>query len=165
QRRVASPVVNDARADFDSLGCRGVGCHRDNGVAHESRFCLPHCFEASRLRVTYVVDRFAKRMFVLEVEGNSAVRHIPTGPFSEIDCRIIQLVTDLSRTGVNMLPIRGVYEIAVRVKDLTKAEPFYREVLGLEVGVRDEERNWLFLRAGGDAGMVVLQEDNGEWPL
>jgi lactoylglutathione lyase len=64
-----------------------------------------------------------------------------------------------------MLPIRGVYEVAVRVKDLSKAEPFYREVLGLEVGIRDEKRNWLFLRAGGDAGMVVLQEDKGEWPL
>src|SRR5882724_4942612 len=64
-----------------------------------------------------------------------------------------------------MLPIRGVYEVAIRVKDLTNAEPFYREVLDLEVGIRDEKRNWLFLRAGGDAGMIVLQEDKGEWPL
>ena len=64
-----------------------------------------------------------------------------------------------------MLPIRGVYEVAIRVKDLAKAEPFYREVLDLEVGIRDEKRNWLFLKAGGDAGMVVLQEDKGEWPL
>jgi lactoylglutathione lyase len=64
-----------------------------------------------------------------------------------------------------MLPIRGVYEVAIRVKELAKAEPFYREVLGLEVGIRDEKRNWLFLRAGGDNGMVVLQEDKGEWPL
>lgn len=64
-----------------------------------------------------------------------------------------------------MLPIRGVYEVAIRVKDLARAEPFYREVLDLEVGIRDEKRNWLFLRAGGDAGMVVLQEDKGEWPL
>lgn len=63
-----------------------------------------------------------------------------------------------------MLPIRGVYEVAVRVKDLARAETFYREVLGLEVGIRDESRNWLFLRAGGEAGMVVLQEDKGEWP-
>ena len=62
-------------------------------------------------------------------------------------------------------PIRGLYEIAIRVKDLARAEPFYREVLGLEVGIRDEKRKWLFLRAGGDAGMVVLQEDKGEWPL
>lgn len=64
-----------------------------------------------------------------------------------------------------MLPIRGVYEVAIRVKDLARAEPFYREVLGLEVGIRDDKRNWLFLRAGGDAGMVVLQEDKTDWPL
>jgi lactoylglutathione lyase len=63
-----------------------------------------------------------------------------------------------------MLPISGVYEVAVRVQDLKRAEPFYREVLGLEVGIRDERRNWLFLRAGGDAGMIVLQEDRGQWP-
>lgn len=63
-----------------------------------------------------------------------------------------------------MLPIRGLYEIAIRVKDLERAESFYREVLGLEVGLRDERRRWLFLRAGGGAGMVVLQENKGDWP-
>jgi catechol-2,3-dioxygenase len=66
---------------------------------------------------------------------------------------------------VIMLPIRGVYEVAIRVKDLARAEAFYREVLDLQIGLRDERRNWLFLRAGGDAGMIVLQEDKGEWPL
>ncbi len=63
-----------------------------------------------------------------------------------------------------MLPITGLYEIAIRVKDLARAESFYKDVLGLEEGIRDERRNWLFLRAGGDAGMVVLQEDKGDWP-
>ncbi|MDN5942198.1 MAG: VOC family protein [Nitrospira sp.] len=63
-----------------------------------------------------------------------------------------------------MLPIRGLYEIAIRVKDLEKSEVFYRETLGLEVGLRDERRRWLFLRAGGQAGVVVLQEDRGPWP-
>ncbi len=63
-----------------------------------------------------------------------------------------------------MIAIRGVYEVAIRVKDLAKAEPFYRDVLGLEEGLRDDRRNWLFLRAGGQAGMIVLQEDKGEWP-
>jgi catechol-2,3-dioxygenase len=63
-----------------------------------------------------------------------------------------------------MLPIRGLYEVAIPVKELSRAEAFYREVLGLEVGIRDEKRNWLFLRAGGEAGMVVLQENKGEWP-
>jgi lactoylglutathione lyase len=64
-----------------------------------------------------------------------------------------------------MLPLRGVYEIAIRVKDLARAETFYRNSLGLELGIRDEKRNWVFLRVGGSRGMVVLQEDKGEWPL
>jgi len=64
-----------------------------------------------------------------------------------------------------MLPIRGVYEVAIRVKNLSRSEQFYLDVLNLEVGLRDEKRNWLFLKAGGNAGMVVLQEDKGEWPL
>jgi lactoylglutathione lyase len=63
-----------------------------------------------------------------------------------------------------MLPIKGLYEIAIRVKNLQRAEAFYKDVLGLEEGLRDDRRNWLFLYAGGNAGMVVLQEDNGEWP-
>ena len=63
-----------------------------------------------------------------------------------------------------MLPIKGVYEIAIRVKDLARAESFYTDVLGLKEGLRDERRNWLFLYAGGNAGMVVLQEDKTDWP-
>jgi lactoylglutathione lyase len=57
-----------------------------------------------------------------------------------------------------MLPIRGLYEIAIHVRDLPRAEAFYRDVLGLTVGLRDERRRWVFLRAGGEAGVVVLQE-------
>jgi len=60
--------------------------------------------------------------------------------------------------------ILGLYEVAIRVRDLATSETFYREILGLEVGVRDDRRKWLFLRAGGQAGMVVLQEDKGTWP-
>lgn len=63
-----------------------------------------------------------------------------------------------------MLNITGLYEVAIRVKDLPRSEKFYKEVLGLEEGIRDERRNWLFLRAGGQAGMIVLQEDAGSWP-
>jgi catechol 2,3-dioxygenase-like lactoylglutathione lyase family enzyme len=62
-----------------------------------------------------------------------------------------------------MLRISGLYEVAVRVKDLSVSERFYREILGLEVGLRDEPRKWLFLRVG-QAGMVVLREDKGDWP-
>ncbi len=64
-----------------------------------------------------------------------------------------------------MLPIRGIYEVAIKVKDLPVAEAFYLNTLGLEVGIRDEKRKWLFLRAGGERGMIVLQEDKSDWPL
>lgn len=65
-----------------------------------------------------------------------------------------------------MLNIQGVYEVAIRVRDLAKAEQFYCEILGFEVGLRLQEpdRNWVFLRIGSQ-GMVVLQEESGEWPL
>ena len=63
-----------------------------------------------------------------------------------------------------MLSIRGLYEVAIRVKDLTRSEAFYIDTLGLEVGLRDERRRWSFLRTAGHDGMVVLQEDKGDWP-
>ena len=63
-----------------------------------------------------------------------------------------------------MIPIRGIYEVAIPVKDLRRAEAFYCECLGLEIGLRDTQRRWLFLRAGGHAGVIVLQEDESEWP-
>jgi len=64
-----------------------------------------------------------------------------------------------------MIEIAGVYEVAIKVHDLERSEAFYRDVLGLEIGLRQAERRWIFLRAGGRAGMIVLQEDRGEWPL
>jgi lactoylglutathione lyase len=69
-----------------------------------------------------------------------------------------------------MIEISGVYEVAVKVRDLARAEDFYRNVLGLEVGLRLDERRWVFLRAGtpdtsgATPGMIVLQEDAGSWP-
>lgn len=63
-----------------------------------------------------------------------------------------------------MLPLRSLYEVAIPVRQFPRAEMFYRDVLGLAVGLRDERRKWLFLRAGGAAGMVALQEHDGEFP-
>jgi hypothetical protein len=48
------------------------------------------------------------------------------------------------------------------VKDLATSEVFYREILGLEIGLRDERRKWLFLRPGEEA-MVVLQGNTKNW--
>src|SRR5262245_46397648 len=61
-----------------------------------------------------------------------------------------------------MLSIRGLYEVAIPVKELERAEEFYVGTLGLSVGLRDESRRWIFLRAGDRAGMVVLQERGSE---
>ena len=63
-----------------------------------------------------------------------------------------------------MLPLNGVYEIAIKVRELARSEAFYKDVLGLKEGLRDDKRNWIFLYVGGNAGMVVLQEDKGDWP-
>src|SRR5262245_35570336 len=62
------------------------------------------------------------------------------------------------------MQLRGVYEVAIRVKDLARAEQFYERTLGLPVGSRDDVRRMVFLRVGGEAGMLVLREDKGEWP-
>jgi catechol 2,3-dioxygenase-like lactoylglutathione lyase family enzyme len=63
-----------------------------------------------------------------------------------------------------MVKIHGVYELAIRVKNLKRSEEFYKRILGLEEGLRDDPRKRIFLRAGGNAGMIVLQEDQGDWP-
>ncbi len=64
-----------------------------------------------------------------------------------------------------MKAIRGVFEVAIKVKNLERSEEFYLGILGLQEGFRDERRRWNFLRVSGSAGMVVLQEDTGDWPL
>ncbi len=63
-----------------------------------------------------------------------------------------------------MIKVDGIYEVAIRVRDLVRSEAFYREVLGFEVGLRDAQRPWVFMRAGRN-GMIVLQEEPGPWPL
>ena len=62
-----------------------------------------------------------------------------------------------------MLSIRGVFEVAIRVRELARSEAFYCNVLGLTPGFRDQKRKWLFLWVGDRAGMVVLQEAPDTW--
>ena len=58
----------------------------------------------------------------------------------------------------------GIYEVAIRVKDLEKAHAFYREVLGLEDGLLVEEPGMYFLRTPGNGGMVVLIKEDDDFP-
>ena len=62
------------------------------------------------------------------------------------------------------MKIDGVFEVALKVKDLDVSSKFYQEVLGFKKGLYDERRRWLFLWVGNNNGMVVLQEDKGSWP-
>ena len=62
------------------------------------------------------------------------------------------------------MKIDGIFEVAIKVKDLDISAKFYQEVLGFNKGLYDEKRRWLFLWVGGNKGMVVLQEDNGSFP-
>ena len=62
-----------------------------------------------------------------------------------------------------MSVIRGVYEVVVRVSDLARAERFYHEVLGLELGLKYPNRPMSFWRVAGREGMLVLQQDDGDW--
>ena len=57
-----------------------------------------------------------------------------------------------------MKAIKGIYEVAIPVRNLEVAEAFYIDKLGLESGLREEGRRWHFLRVAGDQGMLVLQE-------
>ena len=63
-----------------------------------------------------------------------------------------------------MSVIRGLYEVVVRVSDLARAERFYHEVLGLELGLQDPARPMSFWRVAGGEGMLVLQQHDGDWP-
>jgi lactoylglutathione lyase len=62
------------------------------------------------------------------------------------------------------MKIDGLFEVALKVKDLEVSSKFYQDVLGFKKGLYDEERRWLFLWIGDNSGMIVLQEDSGSWP-
>jgi len=62
------------------------------------------------------------------------------------------------------MKIDGLFEVAFKVKNLDVSAEFYQDVLGFKKGLYDEKRRWLFLWVGDNLGMVVLQEDKGNWP-
>ena len=59
--------------------------------------------------------------------------------------------------------VKGIFEIAIRVRDLEHSGSFYKDVIGFQHGLLDAKRHWLFLWVNGRAGMVVLQEDKISW--
>ncbi|GAB4135477.1 MAG: VOC family protein [Planctomycetaceae bacterium] len=63
-----------------------------------------------------------------------------------------------------MIETLGLYEIAIKVRDLNLSEQFYRNIFALQDGLLDTQRNWLFLRIGSSQGMIVLQETPEDFP-
>ena len=62
------------------------------------------------------------------------------------------------------MKIEGLFEIAVKVRNLEVSAKFYQEAMGFKKGLYDEQRRWLFLWVGTKNGMVVLQEDKESCP-
>jgi catechol-2,3-dioxygenase len=57
------------------------------------------------------------------------------------------------------MKVDGIFEVAIKVKDLDVSAKFYQDVIGFKKGLYDQTRRWLFLWVGTNNGMLVLQED------
>lgn len=74
------------------------------------------------------------------------------------------MTSDVAREGEDCtVRIKGIFEIAIRVKNLEMSARFYAEILGFQHGLLDSERRRLFLWVNTRDGMVVLQEDKTSW--
>ena len=62
------------------------------------------------------------------------------------------------------MKVDGVFEVAIKVKNLDASASFYQEAIGFKKGLYDETRRWLFLWVGSNNGMLVLQEDKESCP-
>jgi lactoylglutathione lyase len=126
-------------------------------IAAAIDICLYCTTNTGTVKAVYTVSAFSQ-------SGSEGSATIEQWGYTCSMSTMMTIVAGFEERRVGMLTIRGVYEVAIRVKDLQRSLAFYRDVLGLEEGLRDEQRPWVFLRAGGHDGMIVLQEDTGEWP-
>jgi len=51
-----------------------------------------------------------------------------------------------------MIPVEGLFEAHISVRDLERSIAFYRDVVGLELGIAQPERPAAFFGSGGAAG-------------
>jgi lactoylglutathione lyase len=62
------------------------------------------------------------------------------------------------------LPIKGIFESHIIVRDLQRSVAFYRDVLGLEVGIEQPERPTTFFWVGGHGKSILGIFTLGSWP-
>ena len=63
-----------------------------------------------------------------------------------------------------VIPIKGLFEAHIIVRDLQRSVAFYRDVLGLEVGIEQPERPATFLWVGGRGKSMLGIFTLGSWP-
>jgi lactoylglutathione lyase len=63
-----------------------------------------------------------------------------------------------------VIPIKGLFEAHIIVRDLQRSVAFYRDVLGLEVGIEQPERPATFLWVGGRGKSMLGTFTLGSWP-
>lgn len=63
-----------------------------------------------------------------------------------------------------VIPIKGLFEAHIIVRDLQRSVAFYRDVLGLEVGIEQPERPTTFFWVGGRGKSMLGIFTSGSWP-
>jgi lactoylglutathione lyase len=64
-----------------------------------------------------------------------------------------------------MIPIEGLFETHITVRDLERSIAFYRDVVGLELGIPQPERPAAFFRVGGRGRSMLGVFSLGSCPL
>ena len=62
-----------------------------------------------------------------------------------------------------VIPIKGLFEAHIIVRDLQRSVAFYRDVLGLEVGIEQPERPTTFFWVGGRGKSMLGIFTSGSW--
>lgn len=64
-----------------------------------------------------------------------------------------------------MVPVEGLFETHLTVRDMERSIAFYRDVVGLELGIAQSERPAAFFWVGGRGKTMLGMFTSGSWPV
>jgi lactoylglutathione lyase len=64
-----------------------------------------------------------------------------------------------------MVPVEGLFETHIAVRDIERSIAFYRDVVGLELGIAQSERPAAFFWVGGRGKSMMGMFTSGSWPV
>lgn len=64
-----------------------------------------------------------------------------------------------------MVPVEGLFETQIAVRDIERSIAFYRDVVGLELGIAQSERPAAFFWIGGRGKSMLGMFTSGSWPV